>query len=147
MTKAAARVPGDDQEQGDGAPLNNAVAGAGDNADEHERATQAAVARAKAEEETRTQNAQVASQKQGPRAQAQVGDVHVPPVRRPTESKYGPELTWPDATPLIRDKNGLRPCSGAEMPTHIVGRVMGTTGWLCQRAIPIEYIPNYGSGS
>lgn len=131
------RTPGDNDDE----PLNNADQGPGAEAAEQERLTQLRVAQAKLEEE-QTQSNQVAAQKKSRKAPT-VGTVAItaaPARKTPQETKYGPELPFAEGTRLTLDKGGkiFRPIEGGEQPTHVSARVLGPTGWLVQRAIPIE---------
>ena len=132
------RVPGDE------AVLNN-IAGksAAVEADEHEQNVQAAVARAKLEQEQRDQAAaQEHVQRKGPAPEVKEGTVSVPVLRKPADSPYGPELPWPHGTQLVKDADGtVRPTNGAEEATHVSARIMGKNGWLVQRAVPLEAMP------
>lgn len=130
------RVPGDEGQ------LNNAIKSPAAEAEEHERTVQAAVARAKLEQEQREQGeAQVRSQKKGPALEVPIGTVSMPVLHHAERSPYGPELPFPHGTQLRKTADGvLRPIEGAEEATHVSARVMGPKGWLVQRAIPLSAI-------
>lgn len=133
MRAGATRVPGDDL------ALNNTGGSVADEAAQHEAAVRAAVeeaeARRKAEAETGAN--QVASQKKRSAGDVPIGTVVAGALRKPVESKYGPELPYPHGTPLNKQ---MKPCEGAEQPVYVSARVMGPTGWLVQRAVPVGEI-------
>lgn len=126
------RTPGDDEH------LNNANAGAGAVANEHEAMVQARVRQAQEEEQIRQTQASQATSQKGAAKAPKVGDVVISAPRKVQESKYGRELPWPHGTPLVQKQGqNLRPAEGSEEPTHMCGRVLADDGWLVQRAIPI----------